>query len=106
LLRWAKNGNSAALIPDGPKGPRERVKEGLPALVKLAQVPVVAIGVSYGNRITLSTWDRFEVPLPHSKCSVYFATPLYPEEVRDADSLTRKLKLANLAAEKMLRYEG
>jgi lysophospholipid acyltransferase (LPLAT)-like uncharacterized protein len=48
MIAAANEGWSIAITPDGPKGPRYRVKEGLIELAKISQKPILP--VTYGAR--------------------------------------------------------
>ncbi len=48
MLTAAKEGWTLAITPDGPKGPRYKIKEGLVEVAKLTQKPILP--VTYGAR--------------------------------------------------------
>jgi lysophospholipid acyltransferase (LPLAT)-like uncharacterized protein len=48
ILAAAKEGWNIVITPDGPKGPRYRIKEGLVETAKLTQMPIFP--VTYGAR--------------------------------------------------------
>jgi lysophospholipid acyltransferase (LPLAT)-like uncharacterized protein len=76
LLRWARRGHSLVITPDGPRGPRMRVKEGIIDIARLSKLPIlpVAIGVSKGRE--LKSWDRFVIPSLFSRIDIRWGTPL------------------------------
>jgi len=48
MITAMSEGWNIAITPDGPKGPKERIKEGLLELAKISQKPILP--VSYGAR--------------------------------------------------------
>jgi lysophospholipid acyltransferase (LPLAT)-like uncharacterized protein len=48
MLAAARDGWTIAITPDGPKGPKQRIKEGLIELAKITRKPIVP--VAYGAR--------------------------------------------------------
>jgi len=66
LAEYLRRGHPAGLIADGSRGPARRVQKGVPFLAREAQVPIIPVVVAASRKITLNTWDRFEIPLPGS----------------------------------------
>ena len=83
LVAAIRKGDDVAIVPDGPRGPRERLQPGTVTLAALTGAPVVplAVGVRPGRR--LHTWDRFLVPLPFARCALVFGPPLRVERHTD-----------------------
>ncbi len=69
-------GDSVALTPDGPRGPRHRAQVGTVALAARTGCPVVPVGVAASPAWTLSSWDRFQIPKPRARGVVVFGEPL------------------------------
>ena len=76
LSSWAQRGLDLAITPDGPRGPRYVVQEGVVALAQLTGLPVIPARVRVGWKITLRSWDRFQIPLPFSRCELVFCDPV------------------------------
>src|SRR5262249_28489934 len=55
-----------AVVPDGPRGPRRRLKTGVVSLAAAAGTPILPIGVGFSRAWRLGTWDRFALPYPGS----------------------------------------
>lgn len=62
-----ESGRNIALTPDGPKGPRHKIKEGLANLAIKYQIPIIPIGYYTKNHRSINSWDRFLLPLPFGK---------------------------------------
>ena len=77
LTTWAKRGYNLAITPDGPRGPRYVVQEGVVALAQLTGMPIVPVSYHLGWKISAKSWDRFQIPLPFSRCEIIFEKPLF-----------------------------
>lgn len=53
-----------AVTPDGPRGPRRVVQQGLVYVASRTGMKVVCVGVGYRRPWRLGSWDRFAVPRP------------------------------------------
>lgn len=76
LVKAARGGSHLALTPDGPRGPRQRVQPGLAQLARLTGLTVLPMTWAVSPARTLSTWDRFVVPLPFGRGLIAFGEPL------------------------------
>ena len=98
MLRALKEGRSVAVTPDGPRGPRMRVQEGVVQLAKLSGAPVVCMGWASAHRAVLNSWDRFLLPLPFGRGVFVWGGPI--RVPRDADAAATEA--ARLAIENEL----
>jgi len=62
-----KNGECLAITPDGPKGPRHKVKEGIIRIAKHTQMPIIPVTVNIEKKIKFDSWDKWALPLPFSR---------------------------------------
>jgi lysophospholipid acyltransferase (LPLAT)-like uncharacterized protein len=86
LTTRAERGYDLALTPDGPRGPCYVVQEGVISLAQLTGLPIVPVSYHLGWKIRLRSWDRFQVPLPFSRCEVTLERPVrVPREASDAE---------------------
>ncbi|MCX8056996.1 MAG: lysophospholipid acyltransferase family protein [Ignavibacteria bacterium] len=75
MVEALKNGYSLAITPDGPKGPREKMKiGGLIAAVR-SEKPIILCGIKYEKKIVFNSWDKFELPKPFSKVFIRLSEP-------------------------------
>lgn len=72
-----KSGYDLAITPDGPRGPKYVVQDGVISLASVTQMPIIPVSYSLSWKIKLNTWDKFLIPLPFSKCVVYLGEPIY-----------------------------
>ena len=76
LVTAAEEGYDLSITPDGPRGPRYEVQEGVIALAQLTGLPIVPVSYSLGWKYRPKSWDRFLVPIPFSRCHVCVGKPL------------------------------
>ena len=55
------------VTPDGPKGPRRHVHQGLAYLSSRTGLPIVGAGMAFADPWRAQSWDRFAVPRPFSR---------------------------------------
>ena len=77
IVRALQDGAIVAVTPDGPRGPRERVKPGAIAAAQHAGVPIVAVGTRTRSAWYLQSWDRMCIPKPFSAIDVRYAPPVH-----------------------------
>jgi hypothetical protein len=88
LARWARRGYNLAITPDGPRGPRYKVQQGIIALAHVTGMPIIPFSYHLDRKIELKSWDRFQIPLPLSRCDMIAGAPLHIP--RDADETERE----------------
>jgi lysophospholipid acyltransferase (LPLAT)-like uncharacterized protein len=94
LTSWAERGYDLAITPDGPRGPRYVVQEGVTSLAQLTSLPIIPASCHLRSRITLKSWDQFQIPLPFSKCIMRFGKPVHvPREAPDEQRESLRLEL-------------
>jgi lysophospholipid acyltransferase (LPLAT)-like uncharacterized protein len=105
LFQWAEAGSCLAFTPDGPRGPYRSVQPGVVSVAQKKGLPIVPLAWA-GTRVKeLSTWDRFLVPLPFGRYTVFFDKPLWlsPEDSSPEEKVRQALDHAAEEAEKLLR---
>ena len=76
--------NYLGITPDGPRGPKENVSEGIIKIAKNLQIPIIPIGFWSSKNFNLNCWDSFLITLPFSKCSFVWNDPLkIPKKIDD-----------------------
>ena len=89
MERLLRAGDSVAVTPDGPRGPRMRAKLGAIKTAQLAGVPIVPLSGSVSRRRVLGSWDRFCLALPFARGAIYWGAPLHVPQALDAEALER-----------------
>jgi lysophospholipid acyltransferase (LPLAT)-like uncharacterized protein len=94
LTSWAEQGYDLAITPDGPRGPRYVIQEGVVALAQLTGLPIIPVTCYTRWKICARSWDRFQIPLPFAHCHVVFGKPIrIPRELSDEERAARRLEL-------------
>ena len=84
IFELLKNNNCIGITPDGPRGPKEKVSDGVIKIAKQAQVPIIPIGFWSSNNVNLNSWDSFLITYPFSKCVFVWSDPIkVPNKVDD-----------------------
>jgi lysophospholipid acyltransferase (LPLAT)-like uncharacterized protein len=94
LATALRDGVDVAIVPDGPRGPREQLQGGVVALAALTGAPVVPLGVGAHPARRLRSWDRFLVPLPFARCALTFGPPRYVDPAADRALAGKELEHA------------
>jgi lysophospholipid acyltransferase (LPLAT)-like uncharacterized protein len=81
------------LTPDGPRGPRRRVKPGVAFLASLTGLPVVGVGFGHSRVWRFQSWDRFALPQPFSTAYAVFAPPVRVPPGLDRTDLGQYVRL-------------
>ena len=67
VVRMMRQGHAVSISPDGPRGPRQRMKDGPIIIARLANARITFTTYSVKRRILLKSWDRFNLPLPFNR---------------------------------------
>jgi lysophospholipid acyltransferase (LPLAT)-like uncharacterized protein len=94
LTGLVDEGYDVGITPDGPRGPRYRVQEGVISLAQLTQAPIIPVSYLVSWKITVNSWDAFMIPLPFSTATLRIAPPLTVS--READEPMRENKRLEL----------
>jgi hypothetical protein len=70
-IKTAKGGEDIAITPDGPRGPRHSVADGIVALSQKTGAKIVVFNYQASKSWQLKSWDKFVVPKPFSKISFF-----------------------------------
>jgi len=87
-LRLIRGGHDLGITPDGPRGPRRRVKPGVVAVARLSGLPIVPVSFSACPARRLGSWDRTLVPLPFTRGLFVYGEPY--RIPRDADEVEQE----------------
>jgi len=91
-IKTLKEGYDIGITPDGPKGPRHEVSDGVIAMAHKSGSKVVAFSCKPSRYWQLSSWDKFTIPKPFSTLDFYSSAPMDLSEmdIEDARSLIKK----------------
>ena len=80
MVKSLQLGESIAITPDGPKGPKEKVKEGIIKLAQITNTPIIPLVWATRNFKIINSWDNFVLPYPFSKGIYSFGKPIHIEK--------------------------
>lgn len=89
------------ITPDGPRGPRYTIQPGVIRLAQTTGRPIVAATFELQWKRELRSWDRFQVPIPASRCFLATGERIYvPKEATEAEVASICVRLAKALGEK------
>lgn len=107
MIRSLQDGHVGAVTPDGPRGPRHSIQQGVIAAARRAGARVVAIGVAMSHGWRLKTWDGFAIPGPFARVCVAYSDPVTVSETGDIEAdipkVAEAMQIAHMRATDMLR---
>ena len=110
IIRALKEGLNLVITPDGPKGPRAKVKSGVIEIARLTGAPIVPVSFSAVRRRFLKSWDAFLLPLPFSRAVYIWGEPIYVEPMatkeevaKYQDILAERLDLLTMQADEYFK---
>ena len=77
MVKCIKTGESIAITPDGPRGPKEKVKDGVIKLAQITNAPIIPLVWSTKKYKKIKSWDEFIIPFPFTKGLYIFGEPMY-----------------------------
>ena len=100
LTSWAGRGYDLAITPDGPRGPCYVVQEGVMSLAQLTGLPILPFSYHLNWKIRPKSWDRFQIPLPFSRCEMIVEKPIrIPREASDSEREALRQRLEQVLKE-------
>ena len=76
IYKLVKNNEYIGITPDGPRGPKEKIKEGLVSLIKKTGVPIIPLSYSAKFKIKFRSWDNFIFVTPLNKFVAVWGNPI------------------------------
>jgi lysophospholipid acyltransferase (LPLAT)-like uncharacterized protein len=77
LVRDLEGGSHVAITPDGPRGPRNRVQEGVILLASKTGRAIVPVTFNASRKKVFNSWDRFLLPYPFSRGVFVWGEPIW-----------------------------
>lgn len=87
LLRRQRDGYDLAITPDGPKGPRRRIKAGVVATAKFTGKPIVPVAFACSKGKRFRSWDRTLFPYPLGRGLYLYGDPVLVPRGADEEQL-------------------
>ena len=70
-IKSLKDGYSVMITPDGPRGPRHSMSDGVVALAQRSKLPIMLVNYKAKSYWQLSSWDKFVIPKPFTTVEIY-----------------------------------
>ncbi len=75
-LKSLSDGYDIGITPDGPKGPRYTVSDGVVVMAQKRQAKVIVYSCLPTSFWQLGSWDRFVIPKPFGVLNFYASEPI------------------------------
>lgn len=75
-LKSLAEGYDIGITPDGPKGPRYEVSDGVVVMAQKRHAKVIVFHCRPSSYWQLSSWDRFVIPKPFGRLDFYASEPI------------------------------
>lgn len=74
-IKELKSGSDLAITPDGPRGPRYSVADGVIALAQKSESKIVCFNTIPSKYWQFNSWDKFVLPKPFGRIDFYISEP-------------------------------
>ncbi len=92
ILRYLQRGYHLIVIPDGPRGPRYQLKEGVLWISGFSRVPILPLNFSVSRYKIIPSWDRFIFPLPFARGKITAPFTLLAEKKSNWKEIRTKIE--------------
>jgi hypothetical protein len=75
-IKTIKEGYDIGITPDGPKGPRHEVADGIIVMAQKAKAKVVLVEIKPTKFWQLNSWDKFTIPKPFGTLNYYASSEI------------------------------
>lgn len=75
-IKALKEGYDIGITPDGPKGPRHNVADGIVAMAQKAKIKIVLVEIKPTKFWQFNSWDKFRIPKPFGTLNYYATQPI------------------------------
>jgi len=72
-IKDLKDGYDLGITPDGPKGPRHEVSDGIVVMSQKAKVDIIFLEIKPTQFWQLNSWDKFVIPKPFGTIHYYIS---------------------------------
>ena len=79
--------------PDGPRGPRYKMKVGPIHLASVTGAEIVPVSINYSRYWSARSWDGFQIPKPFSKVTLRIGSPIAVPPHLDHDGIEKYRQL-------------
>ncbi len=96
-IKTLNNGYDIGITPDGPKGPRHSISDGIVAMAQKTKTKVILFTCKPSKYWQLSSWDKFTIPKPFGTLEFFASKPMNLEglSLQDAKAMLKLELLKN-----------
>ncbi len=96
-MKTIKEGYDIGITPDGPKGPRREVADGIIVMAQKTEANIVLVEIKPTAYWQLNSWDKFIIPKPFGTLHFYSTKEIEIKglEFEDARELIKQGLLAH-----------
>jgi len=96
-IKELKNGVDVAITPDGPRGPRHSVANGIVAIAQKTRCDILIFNCVPTSYWQFNSWDKFVIPKPFGTINFYISEPfnVVDMEMEEAKNLIKEKMLKN-----------
>ena len=96
LIKVLRSNQRIIIIADGSRGPRCVAQSGSLQLAGITGAPVFPMTFGSKNKLVLNSWDQFVIPMPFTRCTVNFDSPIALDRKSFEQGIEdKRLKLEN-----------
>jgi lysophospholipid acyltransferase (LPLAT)-like uncharacterized protein len=96
-IKELKKGNDIAITPDGPRGPRFSVANGIVAISKKTHAKILPFNCKPKKYWQFNSWDKFIIPKPFTTIEFFIGEPFSVQniEIEEAKAFIKEQLLKN-----------
>ena len=96
LIKVLRRNQRIIIIADGSRGPRCVAQPGSVQLAGITGAPIFPMTFGAKNKVVLNSWDKFVIPLPFTRCTLNFSSPIsLPPKSSEQTIEEKRLELEN-----------
>ena len=96
LIKVLRRNQRIIIIADGSRGPRCVAQPGSVQLAGITGAPIFPMTFGAKNKVILNSWDQFAIPLPFTRCTLNFSSPIsLPPKSSEQIIEEKRLELEN-----------
>ena len=96
LIKVLRRNQRIIIIADGSRGPKCVAQPGFVQLAGITGTPIFPMTFGAKNKVILNSWDQFAIPLPFTRCTLNFSSPIsLPPKSSEQIIEEKRLELEN-----------
>jgi lysophospholipid acyltransferase (LPLAT)-like uncharacterized protein len=103
LVGLVREGWDVGITPDGPRGPRHVIKDGVVKLAQLTGAPIIPCSYSTQHRWCFRSWDKIFLPKPFTRGIYLFAPPIFVERNLTEEGMAAAVALVQSEVDRVTR---